>query len=138
MVFHVTKSGYSSSRLPRAYGRREDPEAEAEADELGAEVAEDDIDVSVKALREDAVERVDGVDGVDELDLDPEPDEPKGEPKLELDRDAELELEPEPERSRRRDMPGKRMEEGVVGLRSFFATATRFMSSTAAAGSSSA
>lgn len=101
-MFHVTKSGYSSSRLPKAYGRREeDPEGAEESE--AAEVAPDEIDVlSVKALREDAVERV---DGVEEL-------EREAEPKLELE--PELELELEPESSRRRDIPGKRMEVEVV------------------------
>lgn len=88
MVFHVTKRGYCSSRLPKAYGRREDSE-----EEEGLVV--DEPDESVRALREDAVERVDGVE-----ELEPEP-------------------EPEPERSRRRDTPGRRRE--AVGRRSFLA-----------------
>ena len=119
-MFHVTKSGYSSSRLPeKAYGRRdEDPgPGEAEEETEVAEVALDETDVlSLKALREDAVERV---DGVDELEREPAP-------KLKL----------EPERSRRRDIPGKRMEGVGIGLRSFLllvaAAVTRSISSSAA------
>lgn len=81
MVFHVTKRGYSSSRLPpKTYGRREAEETE----EVGAEEEEmedeedglvvDEPGESIKALREDAVERVDGVEEDDELEPEPEPE----------------------------------------------------------------
>lgn len=116
IVFHVTKRGYSSSRLPpKTYGRRgaeetgEAEEMDAEAEEMDEEdegllavVVEDELDESVKALREDAVERVDGVD--EDEDDDPDPD-------------------PEPDRSpRRRDMPGRRRSE-AEGRRDFRAAA---------------
>ena len=74
MVFHVTKRGYSSSRFPKMYGRREAETEGAEETEETEETEreewlveeEDDgvegVDESVKTLREDAVERVDGVE----------------------------------------------------------------------------
>ena len=101
-------------------------------EEAGVEVAVDETDVlSVKALREDAVERV---DGVEELESELEP-----ETKLEVEPkpEAELELELEPERSRRRDIPGKRMEVEVVVLGSFLAAAARSISSSTTAASTS-